>query len=102
MLKKYRNGEHKGIRLVTSINHSKDIELVKLFSKLGIKIRHIKNIPNHSFALSDKMLNSTLEMMEEGGMVTNLLNSNDILYLGHYDAIFRELWKSGIDAKDRI
>ncbi len=102
VLKKYRNGEHKGIRLVTSINHSKDIELVKLFSKLGIKIRHVKNIPFHSFALSDKMLNSTLEMMKEGGMITNLLNSNDILYLGHYDTIFRELWKSGIDAKDRI
>ena len=48
------------------------------------------------------MLNSTLEMMKEGGMVTNLLNSNDIHYLGHYEMIFKELWKTGIDAKDRI
>ncbi len=102
VLKKYRKGEHKGIRWVTSINHSKDIKLVKLFSKLGIKIRHVKDIPFHSFALSDKMLNSTLEIMKEGGMITNLLNSNDILYLGHYDMIFKELWKTGIDAKDRI
>ena len=89
VLKKYRNGEHKGIRLVTSINHSKDIEIVKLFSKLGIKIRHVKDIPFHSFALSDKMLNYTPEMLKEVKMVTNLLNSNYIIYFDHYDTIFR-------------
>ncbi len=35
-------------------------------------------------------------------MVTNLLSSNDTLYLNHYGAIFKELWKTGIDAKSRI
>ncbi|HZH38551.1 MAG TPA: HAMP domain-containing sensor histidine kinase, partial [Bacillales bacterium] len=28
--------------------------------------------------------------------------SNDYLYLNHYSEIFKELWKTGIDAKDRI
>ena len=40
--------------------------------------------------------------MDGGKMVTNLLSSNDILYRNHYDAIFKELWKAGIDAKSRI
>ncbi len=48
------------------------------------------------------MLNSTPEMMKEGGMVTDLLNSNDIYYLDHYDMMFKDLLKTGIDAKDRI
>jgi signal transduction histidine kinase len=73
-----------------------------VFLKEGIKVRHIKNIPFQSFALSDKMLNSTLEIMKGGKMVTSLLNSNERLYLDHYNSIFEELWKNGIDAKDRI
>ncbi len=102
VLKKYRDGEHRGIRWVTSISQLRDKELVKLFLKEGINIRHVKNIPFHSFALSDKMLISTVETMKEGGMVTNLLISNDNLYLNHYSSIFEELWLTGIDAKDRI
>ena len=35
-------------------------------------------------------------------MVTNLLSSNDTLYRNHYNVIFKELWKTGIDAKSRI
>ncbi len=38
----------------------------------------------------------------EKGKVSNLLTSNDPLYLNHYSEIFKELWKTGIDAKDRI
>jgi signal transduction histidine kinase len=102
VLIKYRNGNHKGIKWITSIQHLSDIALVRAFLKEGIKIRHIKNIPIQNFALSDNMLNSTLEIMKEGKMVTSLLTSNDRLYLNHYHAIFEELWKNGIDAKDRI
>ncbi|MDQ6723940.1 MAG: ATP-binding protein [Thermoproteota archaeon] len=102
VVQRYRNGEHKGIRWITSINSQNDIELVTLFLNEGIKVRHVKNVPFSSFALSDKLLNSTVEKMEEGKMVTNLLSSNDTLYRNHYDVIFKELWKTGIDAKSRI
>ena len=102
IVKKHKNGEHKGIRWITSIYNKSDIELVTLFLNEGIKVRHVKSVPFSSFALSDKLLNSTVEKMEEGKMVTNLLSSNDALYRNHYDAIFKELWKTGIDAKTRI
>ncbi|MER5174354.1 MAG: hypothetical protein ABJB76_09595, partial [Candidatus Nitrosocosmicus sp.] len=71
IVKKHRNGEHKGIRWITSIYNKSDIELVTLFLNEGIKVRHVKSIPFSSFALSDKLLNSTVEKMEEGKMVTN-------------------------------
>ena len=101
-VQRHRNGKHKGVRWITAINNNKDIELAKSFLDEGINLRHVKSIPLPSFALSDKMLNSTIEKMEGGRMVTSLLSSNDILYLNHYGAIFKELWKAGIDAKSRI
>ncbi len=102
VLKRYRNKKHKGIIWVVSINNKKDIELVKFFLKEGVKIHHANSEPLLSFALSDKMLNSTIEKMEKGIKVSSLLTSNDSLYLNHYSDIFKELWKTGIDAKDRI
>ncbi|MBA3750732.1 MAG: hypothetical protein H0X03_07585, partial [Nitrosopumilus sp.] len=100
--KKYKNGKHKGIRWIVSIKNKNEAKLVTLFLSEGIKVRHVNNVPLPSFALSDKMLNSTIEKMEDGKMVTSLLSSNDVLYLNHYNAIFKELWKTGIDAKSHI
>ncbi|HYP42964.1 MAG TPA: hypothetical protein VEQ18_02980, partial [Candidatus Nitrosocosmicus sp.] len=102
VLKRYRNKKHKGIRWVVSINNKKDIELVKFLLKEGVKIHHANSEPLLSFALSDRMLNSTIEKLEKGIKVSSLLTSNDPLYRNHYSEIFKELWKTGIDAKDRI
>jgi two-component system, OmpR family, sensor histidine kinase VicK len=101
-VQRHREGRHKGVKWITAINSNKEIALVKSFLNEGINVRHVKSVPLPSFALSDKMLNSTIEKMEGGRMVTNLLSSNDVLYLNHYDTIFKELWKTGIDAKSRI
>ena len=48
------------------------------------------------------MLNSTIERMEDGVMVNNLLSSNDHLYLDHYNTIFKDSWHNAIEAEDRI
>ena len=40
--------------------------------------------------------------MEDGKMMGNLLASNEPIYINHYNSIFEELWKNGIDAKQRI
>jgi signal transduction histidine kinase len=55
-----------------------------------------------NFAVSDKMLNATIEKMEGGKTVRNLLTSNDPNYVKHFYSIFEELWNDGIDAADRI
>jgi len=103
ILEKQQNGNHKGIRWITSINNNNDVELVKKFLNNGIQIRHVYNKPFVSFLLSNILFASTIEKKDERGrIITSLLSSNDPLYLDHYNAIFEEQWKSGIDAEDRI
>ncbi len=106
LLDRYKKGEHKGIRWVTCISRVKlekdDIDLIKTFLDLGMQIRHVKNLSLMNFAVSYNMLNATIEKMEGGKMVQNLLTSNDPNYVKHFYSIFEELWNDAIDAADRI
>ncbi|HZD82017.1 MAG TPA: ATP-binding protein [Nitrososphaeraceae archaeon] len=106
LLERYKRGEHKGIRWVTSILGIKlekdDIDLIKTFLDLGMQIRHVKNLSLMNFAVSDKMLNATIEKMEGGKTIQSLLTSNDPNYVKHFYSIFEELWNDGIDAADRV
>ena len=40
--------------------------------------------------------------MEEGKIMQSLLISNEPIYISHYNSVFEELWKNGIDAINRI
>jgi signal transduction histidine kinase len=106
LLDKYKKGEHNGIRWVTNIVGVKlekdDIELIKTFLDLGMQIRHVKNLSLMNFAVSDKMLNATIEKLEGGKMVQSLLTSHDPNYVHHFYSMFEQLWNNGIDAADRI
>ena len=102
ILGRYRQGKHKGIRWITSLKNKKDIDLVKSHIDDGVKIRHVKELLADSFALSDKSFLFTIENVEEGKKIANVLSSNDKLYLDHYDIVFENLWKKGIDIEDRI
>jgi hypothetical protein len=111
----FKNGQHKGIRLV--INVDKDsAEVVKEFLKIGGQIRHVKNMPPIDFAVSDKAMIANLHEVEvnhkidgndqsEPGyhnLVHNLLVSSELAYIDHFISIFKELRSSGVDANDRI
>jgi signal transduction histidine kinase len=105
VMTRYRNGEHNGIKLVTSIIDKDNVELAKKFLSIGVQIRHVKNMPPIDFAVSDKEMIATLQKTESNhneGISKNLLVSNEFLYIRHFTSIFDELWKGGIDASDRI
>src|SRR5215211_494843 len=102
MLNKYRKGEHRGIRWITSIIDKDSADLVRLYLDIGVQIRHVKNMPPIDFAVSDKEMMATIEKMEGGQMAQSLLVSNEPAYINHFVSIFEELWKDGIDAADRI
>ncbi|MGN6559828.1 MAG: hypothetical protein ACTHJ2_04810, partial [Candidatus Nitrosocosmicus sp.] len=102
ILERYRKGSHKGIRWITTLNKEEDIELINKYADKAIEIRHVKNLLSTNFALSDKAFLLTIEKIEEGKWGNNVLSSNDKLYLEHYDLIFENLWKKGIDINDRI
>ena len=101
VMQEYSKGGHKGIRLVTSIDRD-SIDIVRKFLSIGVQVRHVKNMPPIDFAVSDKEMIATIERMESGQMIQNLLVSTEQPYIDHFTSIFDELWKNGVDAKDRI
>ncbi|WP_148685712.1 ATP-binding protein [Candidatus Nitrosocosmicus hydrocola] len=105
LLSRYNEGgKVKGsVRWVTHIeNNSDQITLINNFLNIGIEIRHVKNLPPMSFALSDKQFQATIEKMEKGDIFRNVLYSTEPLYIKHFQHFFENLWNSGIDVRERI
>lgn len=101
-LRDYNAGKHGGIKWVTSINDNNDVNLVNFASKNGMKIRHTSDRPSINFVISDKYFASTTEKMIHGEMVSNLIFSNDPMYLEHFTAIFNNTWENSMLLKYRI
>jgi hypothetical protein len=93
-------GESKGIRWIISINKG-SIDLVKIFLNAGVRIR-LKNLTPMNFAVDSRNFYATIDKMEGGKLMEHLLISNEPAYINHYNSVFEELWKNGIDATDRI
>lgn len=101
VLEKQKRGEGEGIRWIMRIEKD-SVKLVKKFLKLGVKIRHVKNLAPINFAVSTNGLIATVEEMKGGGMIQNLLTSNERSYIKHFTSMFEQLWKEGVDARYRI
>ncbi len=102
IITKQKDNEHNGIRLVTSIFDKDDATLVQRFVNIGIRVRHVKNLSPIDFCLSEKEMIATIQKTEGGQAIQNLLTTNEQAYIKHFESIFEELWKSGIDAKYKI
>ena len=101
VLDKQRRGEGEGIRWIMRIEKD-SVKLVKKFLKLGVNIRHVKNLAPINFAVSKNGLVATIEEMKGGDMIQNLLTSNEKSYIKHFTSMFEQLWKEGVDARYRI
>src|SRR5215831_3583086 len=101
VLDKHQKGEGEGMRWIINIDNE-NLNLVKVFLNAGIQIRHIKKMPPMSFGVSDKQMGATIEKMEGGKMIQTFLSSNEPLYINHFNSLFEEIWKNGIDAKVKI
>jgi hypothetical protein len=73
---KHQKGEGKGMRWIINID-KENLNLVKVFLKAGIRIRHVKNMPPMNFGVSDKEMAATIEKMEGGKMSQSFLISNE-------------------------
>lgn len=101
VLEKHNRGEGRGIKWVMTIN-KENIDLVRNFLKLGMKIRHVKNLIPINFAVGENELNATMSAMVGGKMVENLLTSNEPVYVRLFSSMFDQLWKDGLDADFRL
>jgi signal transduction histidine kinase len=59
-------------------------------------------MPPIDFALSDKEMIATIQKVEGDEIIQNLLISNELPYIEHFNSIFEELWETGKDAEQRI
>lgn len=96
-----KKGQHKGIRYISNISRDNE-DIAKLLLDSGVQLKHITNLPPMSFGVSDKEIGATIEKIEYGKAVQSLLISNEPAYVNHFNSIFEELWKNGVDAKSRI
>jgi K+-sensing histidine kinase KdpD len=55
-----------------------------------------------NFAVDERYFYATIDKMENGALMPKLLISDEPAYITHYNTIFEELWKNGVDAKQRI
>jgi two-component system, OmpR family, sensor histidine kinase VicK len=88
-------------RWVGTINKD-NIQLVKSYLDLGMKINHINNMPPLNFAISSKVLYITIDEMKGGQIAKNLLISNEPPYITHYNSIFEDLWNKSVPAEQKI
>jgi two-component system, OmpR family, sensor histidine kinase VicK len=96
-----RKKESNGVRWITSIEKD-SIDLAKIFLDSGMQVRHVKNLTHADFAVDNKNFNATIDKMEGGKLMDSLLISNEPAYISHYNSVFEELWKNGVDATERI
>ena len=103
-LSKYKEGKLKGgIRWVTHIENKKeDKELIRKFLDLGIEVKHVRNLPPLYFSVSRKQCVVTIENLPNGELFQRIIHSSEPSYILHYQAVFEELWNTGIHARDRI
>jgi two-component system sensor histidine kinase VicK len=94
--------ENEGMRCIVNIDKKDTLDLIKEFLNAGIQVRHVKNMPPVNFGVSDNELAATIEKMEGGKISQSFLISNEPLYINHFYSLFDEIWKTGIDAKERI
>jgi two-component system, OmpR family, sensor histidine kinase VicK len=105
LLEDYRDGKHKGIRWIGSIETEEDIEIVNRFLTLGMEIKHINTIPV-DFLVTDNEFNLIMDELDEGkpSHQPHTLVSNEPAYLDHFHILFERLWneRATISAYDRI
>ena len=99
IVEKYKKGEGEGMKWIINIDKD-NLDLVKV--KAGIQIRHIKNMPPMNFGVSDVQMAATIEKMECGKISQSFLISTEPFYIEHFNSLFDEIWKNGIDTKVRI
>ena len=104
LLTRSKEGKAKGgVRWITHIEDKNGhVDLINNFLNIGIEIRHTNNLPPISFALSDKQFQGTIEKMEHGKMFKSILYSTEPSYVKHFQSIFEEIWRNGINAQHRI
>lgn len=103
IMDKYEDKHHEGIRWLVSVNGKEDVELLKLFMDIGIKIKSIKSLPIINYVFTNKTFLSSIhnnDRSSHDNTISRILVSNDLSYINHYKSIFDELLRNGTNVRD--
>ena len=98
---KLRDGQHGGIRWITTVKDKGDGNIIRLCLSYGIRIRHIDTIPS-SFVISEKEALSSVSGIDDICASKSVIYSNDQLHVNNFSSLFNKLWETGIDAEQKI
>lgn len=89
------------IRWLTSVEE-KDVGLAEACLSMGIEVRHTSKMPPLSFVCNGSEILAPIQSSGEETLFQNVLSSDDPAYLGHFQSLFEEMWKDGVDVRKRI
>jgi signal transduction histidine kinase len=95
------SGEVGGIRWLTSIEDT-DAPTIERCLQMGISVRHTSRLPPLSFGCSATALVASIPTKGQGLSMKNVLTSNEPAYVNHFRLVFEEIWKNGVDARQRL
>lgn len=103
-LSRYKQGNHKGIKWLTTIHedNERELRLVETFLGLGVQIRHLPALSPMNFAVTDKVFEGGVSRLEGGTLGDEMLLSNEQSYLEYHKEAFDGLWGKAVDAADII
>ncbi|CAN5833905.1 hypothetical protein BH23THE1_BH23THE1_24840 [soil metagenome] len=81
----------KDIRVLVEISKN-NLDLVKKYINLNIKVRHLKKEPPLYFVVTDFNILATIERMGYEDMVESLLYSNNPLFIKRFKLMFEQFW----------
>ena len=99
LMDNYRSGRYEGIKVITSIDKS-IISVIERLLAIDIEVKHASNNASKQFIVSDKVV---LNIPDSGGDTKyELLLENDPQKVKSYCDMFEDLWRTSVDASEKI
>jgi len=99
LIEEHNKGTHQSIRIITSINMP-IIEVVEEFLAMKIEVKHVADIESKQFVGSNSEVLEIPASWKDPG--PRLQIKDDMNLVKHYLGIFEDLWRSSMDARERI
>ncbi len=101
LLERRKKGLNKGNRILVRVSNE-NIDLVKGYLEMGVKIRHLKETPFINFGVTESHLAAAIEQTADENFVDSVLYSNEPAYVNNFKSLFDKLWKNSSEAADII
>ncbi|WP_148686108.1 sensor histidine kinase [Candidatus Nitrosocosmicus hydrocola] len=84
-------GDRKCVRVLVEVSKN-NLELVKKYIDLGIKVCHLKKEPPIYFAVTNTDIMASIERLGKGSINESIFYSNDPIYIKRFKLMFERLW----------